>query len=664
MTLNRLTTPIVLFAVGLFLSNCSNQVTKAPEHVHTLTGSNGEFGEPFGITIRNGQVFVSDGDRGKIFRVSPDGIVTELASGLHTPSGIAFTPNGDLIVADSGSNSIKLVDRNGTVETIAGVEGQRGFADGDAAQALFNGPVGVAVSDDGTVFITDTYSDRIRVLKNRTVSTWVGGSRGFRDGIGEDAQFDTPLGITIWQKDKLLVADVGNRRIRVVEPDASVWTLAGNGDDDLRDGTPLSSSFVRPTAVAVDANGRILVADGNAIRAIGGRIFPFVETISNARRGFRDGPIRISRFNRPSGIAVAANGDVLVSDSDNRVIRSLSPKAEVETTGTPTPISAEEFRALQPGRWPFDPPDAKRDIAGTLGEIRGEIVEANSYAAFHNGLDIAGQYGETARFVRNEKVLDPLAAENFGTLRELLRMPTIGYIHLRLGRDKDNKLFDNPRFQFKTSEDGTINDIRVARGTQFNAGEPIGTLNAMNHVHLIAGRSGSEMNALASLSLPNISDTIAPPIEQVELFTNDWSPFETENGNSRIKLTGNIRIVARVFDRMDGNPERRKLGVYKLGYQVLKSDGSLVQDAVSNIRFDRMPPNEAVKFVYSNGSHSEATGETIFNYIVTNRLDGDRYREGLLDTEGLEPGIFTIRVYAADIFGNTSTKDIPIEVIR
>ncbi|MBK8304160.1 MAG: hypothetical protein IPK98_12435 [Chloracidobacterium sp.] len=52
---------------------------------------------------------------------------------------------------------------------------------------------------------------------------------------------------------------------------------------------------------------------------------------------------------------------------------------------------------------------------------------------FHNGLDIAGAYGETARFVRDEKVLRPIAAENFGTLRELIRMPTLGYIHIRLG---------------------------------------------------------------------------------------------------------------------------------------------------------------------------------------------------------------------------------------
>jgi hypothetical protein len=366
----------------------------------------------------------------------------------------------------------------------------------------------------------------------------------------------------------------------------------------------------------------------------------------------------------PSGLAVSASGEVLIADSDNRVIRKLSSDAAIEPTGTPTPISAEEFRAFQPPRWPFDPPETKRDIAGTLGEIRGLMEPDTNDVWFHNGLDIAGQYGETARFIRDEKFLDPMAAENLGTLRELLRMPTLGYIHLRLGRDKDDKLFDDPRFQFNFSADRKIEGIRVARGTQFKSGEPIGTLNAMNHVHLIAGRSGSEMNALAALDLPNITDSIAPTIEKVTIYDENWNQIETKSPEARIKLHGKSRVVVRAFDRMDGNPERRKLGIYKLGYQVLKGDGSVARDGGWTIRFDRMPPNEAVKFAYSNGSHSGATGETIFDYIVTNRLDGDQYCEAFFDTEGLEPGNYVIRVYAADFFGNTSTKDISIEVIR
>ena len=69
-------------------------------------------------------------------------------------------------------------------------------------------------------------------------------------------------------------------------------------------------------------------------------------------------------------------------------------------------------------------------------------------AWFHNGLDIPAGYGETARFIRDEKVLDPDAVENFDTLRELIRMPTIGYVHIRIGRDASGNTYDDGRFLF------------------------------------------------------------------------------------------------------------------------------------------------------------------------------------------------------------------------
>ena len=65
--------------------------------------------------------------------------------------------------------------------------------------------------------------------------------------------------------------------------------------------------------------------------------------------------------------------------------------------------------------------------------------------AGHNGLDIAGAYGETARFVRDEKVLRLIAAENFGTVRQLIRMPTLGYIHIRLGANVESVPFGDGR---------------------------------------------------------------------------------------------------------------------------------------------------------------------------------------------------------------------------
>lgn len=667
----------LLILSAIFMSSCGSDADKPLlRHVRTVASIDSGAGEPFGIVWTKNGTYITDGNTGSLTSSKADGSLSTVTM-LQTPSGISAMPNGDLFVVDSEDHTVVKIDSTGKKEIFAGTPGVSGSDDGSSAS--FNAPTGIAVTKDGTVYVADTYNDRIRVIKDRNITTLAGGTRGFADGIGTQAMFDTPLGLAMWE-DRLLVADAGNRRIRVVEPDGRVWTLAGTGAGDITDGLPSVASFVRPTAIAVSPDGIIYIADGNAIRAMGRRSFRYVETIAGGRRGFADGHALTAKFDRPSGIAVDDQGRLLVADSNNGLIRIIEPfpsepsvvkdgkenaKSEpaVVTGGINNkPISAEEFRSLQPPRWPYDPPEAKRDIAGTLGEIRGEIVDDNSSVWFHNGLDIAGAYGETARFIRSEKVLDPISTENFGTLRELIRLPAVGYIHIRLGRDSSNRPFGGQKFIFSNEIDGKLNGVRVRRGTKFNAGEPIGTLNPMNHVHLIAGPAGSEMNALNALTLPGVSDSIPPVVENVKLFEESWTEIETTRGNERIKLSGKTRIVAKAFDRMDGNPDRRRLGVYRVGYQVFQGQPS--QDVNWTITFDRNPPSEAVRTVYAKGSKSGATGETIFNYIVTNRLNANGFGEDFLDASTLAPGAYTLRVFAADYFGNQTSKDIQFDVIR
>lgn len=631
--------------------------------VHTLAGTNREFGEPFGIAAKGSEIYLSDGDQGKIWKLSENGLVTLFAQGLDTPSGIAFDGSGDLIVADSGSHTIKKIDTNGEVTTLAGTENKAGLADGDAANALFNAPIGVAVTEDNKIYVADTYNDRIRLIEKGRVTTVAGGEKGFADGAA--AKFDTPCGLTVWKNGSLLVADSANRRIRVIEKDGRTWTLAGNGTADLKGGLLSAAILVQPTAISVDKSGAIYFTDGNAIRVIGKRILPAVETISNDRAGFVDGATRSARFNRPSGLALDRSGNLLVADSDNQVVRVFSNgnlgKEITREEKDKLRYTAEEFRGLQPARWPYDPPTAAREIAGTLGELRGEIPDKNEPIHFHNGLDVVGAYGETARFIRDEKVLRPISAENFATSRELLRMPTVGYIHIRLGRDQSGRPFGDTRFQFERDAGGKLSGVRIPRGTKFGAGEPIGTLNSMNHVHLIAGRSGAEMNALDALILPGASDSRAPVIQNVSVFDENWRKIETPATSSRIRLAGKTRIVVRAFDQMDGNDARRKLGIYAAGYHVLKDNKPLAETNWT-IKFDRMPDPKAARFVYAEGSRSGATGETIFNYIVSNFVEGDEYREDFFDAGKLEQGTYILRVFVSDYFGNITARDIDFEV--
>lgn len=666
-----------LISAALFWVICTASCSRIspPEaaplnQTRTISSGVDKFGEPFGVAVKDNILYFSDGETGKIWRVSDYKNFALVSDKFDTPSGIAFDVNGDLIVADSGTHTIKKLNvTNGAVELIAGVENKKGFADGNAGIALFNAPVGVAVAGN-KIFVADTYNDKIRVVENGAVSTLAGSVQGFADAEqGFSAKFDTPCGLAIWG-DKLLVADSENKRIRVVEMNGKTWTLAGNDTEEAVDGFLNQASFVAPTAVSVDSRGAIYVADGNAIRVIGRRFFSFVETISDKWRGFADGNLLEARFNRPSGLATDADGNLFVADAENQTIRVLTGAENIGAAITTEQIknsrlTPEAFRNLQPPRWSYDPPERKREIAGTLGEIRGEIVDQNSQAWFHNGLDVVGAYGETARFVRTEKVLRLTATENFSTLRELIRLPTLGYIHIRLGRDQNNQIFNDSRFQFSRDASGKLTNVRVPRGAKFQAGEAIGTLNAMNHVHLIAGRSGAEMNALDALTLPDVSDKIAPVIEDVSLFNETWQPLgETSNANARINLNGKTRVVVRAYDRMDGNAERRRLGVFKVGYQVLRKDETPLSDVNWTISFDRLPDSDAVKFVYAAGSKSGATGETIFKYIATNRVSGDDFREDFFDASQLPNGEYVLKVFAADFFGNQTARETAFFVLK
>lgn len=617
-------------------------------YASTITGTEKEIGEPFGIAVKGSDIYVSDGQNGKIWRIDAKGL-SVFAEGLDTPSGIAFDKDGNLLVADTGSNTVKSINSKGEVNVVA----------------MVNAPIGLAVLRD-RVFVTETYIDRISVIDSDNATHLAGGAgNGYADGAAGEAKFDTPTGLAVWQ-DKLLVADTGNRRIRVVEPDGRVWTLAGTGESDLRNGPIEEAAFVQPTALAVHRDGTVFVADGNAIREIRGDHSRTVSTISNERRGMQDGRWFYARFNRPSGLGLNQAGELIIADSENQLVRRFSASYEGKPV-TPGQLAAwrdaaEEFRASAPGRWPFDPPERPRDIAGTLGELRGEVgVDENLW--FHNGLDIAGGYGETARFIRDEKVLRPMAAENFNTLRELLRMPTLGYIHLRLGRDAQSRPFGDDRFQFQRDALGKLTGVRVPRGTKFKAGEAIGTLNSMNHVHLIAGRSGSELNALDALDLPGVADTRPPVIEDVKLYDENWAEIETPKANSRIRLSGKTRIVVRAYDQMDGNSDRRRLGVYRVSWGI-RRESPVEHAMMAETKFDRMPSNDLVAYAYAEGSRSGATGETIFRYIATNSVNGDRAEEGFLDASTLEPGSYTVAVIVADRFGNTAERELFIEVVR
>jgi sugar lactone lactonase YvrE len=277
------------------------------------------------------------------------------------PEGLAIDSAGNLYVADSGSNLIRKMTPAGAVSTLAGsFSAFGGSADGTGAAAQFASPSGVAVDAAGNVYVADTMNDAIRKITPAGVVTTLAGTAGVygsADGIGSDAQFARPGGIAVDQNGSVYVADTDNNTIRKITPAGTVTTFAGtaNPDGGSADGTGPTAQFNHPAALAVDSNGNVYVADtvtfnglsvygNNMIRKItpggvvttlagapyfsGGGPFPSQSVPYNLST---DGTGAAARFFNPLGIAVDTKGYVYVADSGNDTIRRVTPDGVVTT---------------------------------------------------------------------------------------------------------------------------------------------------------------------------------------------------------------------------------------------------------------------------------------------------------------------------------------------
>jgi len=631
------------------------------------------FADPFGVAIAaDGAIYVADaGDAPRIRRISPDGAVSTVAGGergfadgtagaarFDTPSALAVDAAGTLYVADTGNNAIRRITHDGVVSTVAGGSAA-GYRDGPATQAQFNGPVGVAVDAAGRILVADTYNDRIRVIAaDGTVATLAGsGIAGAIDGAALDAQFNTPCGVAIDNSGGVLVADTGNMMLRLISPSGVVSTVS----------TPIVDGLRRPVAIATGQQDAIYVADdvGRVVELSTGGA---ARTLAGSRNGFEDGSGDQARFRRLGGIALAAPGRLVVTDGGNALVRLVAAAAQGGWPLPPSPRIDPGFDfdrfALQPLLWPVDPMDGPHEIAGTLGEARG----GEGGERFHAGIDVRVPEDTPVRAVRSGVVAAPVATSEFGTLSESVRIGPVAYVHLRVARTKRGPVFDDPRFSPAYNSEGKLSGMRVKRGARFATGEVIGSVNAFNHVHLNVGWPGEEYNPLL-MRLSHFEDGVAPTIARggVRLYDEQGQPF-TRRVKGRLAVHGRAQIVVDAWDQVDGNATRRRLGLYALGYQVMRADGTPAagfEKARDTIVFDRLDAApESARLVYAPGSGIPFYGQrrTRFLYAVTNSFHHGIAAAGAWDTTALPPGDYTLRIHAADIRGNEAVANRDLRV--
>jgi sugar lactone lactonase YvrE len=662
------------------------------------------FADPFGIAVDpSGDVIVSDGGKSdRIRRINPKGVVDTLVgpsqnasdpagvSGssdaqapLNTPSGIAIDRKGNLIIADTGNNRIQKLSPKGAITTVAG-NGTKGYRDGPAGDAEFDSPVGVAVDDAGNVFVADTYNDRIRkISSDGQVSTVAGsGTPDLQDAEGLAASFDTPCAVAVDKTGNVFVADTGNNAIRKITPEMTVTVFAG-GAPGRQDGKGTEATFDRPCGIAISHDGFLFVADEGSgmIR----EITPEAEvtTVAGSSSGFRGGTGKQARFNSPSGVAVDRAGNLYVTDRDNYLVRKITattlPVAQPDSDQTkakliqPTPagtqsagetlipkLDPESLGIKQSFPWPVRPQNEWHEIAGVVGEARG-AAGGVALDHLHSGLDVKGAMGEEALSVLDERVSSPIPNWGFNETGEGIRVGVVSYIHVRIGRDRKLAIMDLEKFKPRFDKDGKLIGVRVRRGAVFNVGDVVGTMNAMNHVHLNLGPWNAQANPI-QFPFVGFRDTVAPVIEPkngIELLDDAGRPF-TEKRSGRLVISGDVSIIVTAYDRLDGNAPSRKLGLYRAGYQILKDDGTPApgfETPLINIDFGRLPSDGGAVFLtYASGSGVSAYGTpTKFRYIVTNVVKDGQASEGVLRTTALPDGNYTLKIIAEDYSGNSAS---------
>lgn len=264
---------------------------------------------------------------------SGDGAAANAAM-ICNPQGVAVDASGNVYISDTANNRIRKVDTGGTITTIAGngaaaYSGDSGFA----TNATLNNPVGLALDGHGNLYIADYFNNVVRMVDTSgMISTVAGtGDPGFVDNVPALlGEVTSPEDVAVDAAGNLYIADLGNRRIRKVSA-GIISTVAGNGVRDVTgpgDGGPAVLASVSSTSgIALDASGNLYIADFgvNRIRRVdsNGIISTVAGTGTYAYTG--DGaPSALAALNGPYGVAVSPKGDIYVADANNSVVRKFS----------------------------------------------------------------------------------------------------------------------------------------------------------------------------------------------------------------------------------------------------------------------------------------------------------------------------------------------------
>lgn len=264
-----------------------------------------------------------------LFSTQPGRTATGSDAVFNSPSAVAVDAARNLYVADTLNGTIRKIDTNDLVTTLAGVTGTFGSANGGGTNAQFYAPQGIAVDGSGVLYVADTANGTIRKVRTNALVTTFAGSAGVYnsfDGAGTNANFFQPAALAVDNSGNVYVADSWNHTIRKITSAGVVSTIAGlAGYSGSIDGTGRKARFNRPTGIALDSANNLFVTD--SLNHIIRKVTPAgqVSTVAGLPGvwGSGDGNGNEARFFQPHGIIVDNQNNLFVTDSGNQTIRKI-----------------------------------------------------------------------------------------------------------------------------------------------------------------------------------------------------------------------------------------------------------------------------------------------------------------------------------------------------
>jgi trimeric autotransporter adhesin len=261
-----------------------------------------------------GNWFISDTFNNRIRMVTPAGVISTFAgtgdpAQLNSPRGIAIDGSNNLYIADSGNNDVREITPSGITTTVA---------------SQLNNPLSVAIDAQGSVYIADSGNNRIvQVTPSGTTSTF--------------AAINGPLAVAVDALGDVMVADA-----------TQIWKVTSDGTASPAI-TSVIGGLTSPSGLAFASDGSLLIADtgANVIRQLStSGVLATIAGTGTAGFSGDGGSALVAQLNAPSGIALGANGTILVADSGNNRIRSLTVSAVALVTATVAVVNAA---SLAPG---------------------------------------------------------------------------------------------------------------------------------------------------------------------------------------------------------------------------------------------------------------------------------------------------------------------------